>query len=78
MMTVMSASNMPAGKIETDPALMRRLLAGQFPHWAGLPIVPVVSEGTDHDIYRLGDHLAALAPKSVGYWSGDEGGAVAT
>jgi aminoglycoside phosphotransferase (APT) family kinase protein len=63
MMTVMSATNMHADKIETDPALIRRLLAGQFPHWADLPIVPVVSEGTDHDIYRLGDHLAARLPR---------------
>ena len=46
-------------EIETDVALVRRLLAGQFPQWAGLAIDPVVSYGTDHDIYRLGDDLGA-------------------
>jgi aminoglycoside phosphotransferase (APT) family kinase protein len=59
----MAAPKMHAGEIDTDVALMHRLLAGQFPHWADLAIVPVVSYGTDHDIYRLGDHLAARLPR---------------
>lgn len=50
-------------EIETDVALVRRLLAGQFPQWAGLRIEPVASYGTDHDIYRLGSHLAARLPR---------------
>ena len=54
---------MHADEVETDVALVRRLLAGQFPQWADLPIDPVVSYGTDHDIYRLGDHLAARLPR---------------
>lgn len=54
---------MHPGEIETDVALVRRLLAGQFPQWADLPIAPVVSYGTDHDIYRLGDHFAARLPR---------------
>jgi aminoglycoside phosphotransferase (APT) family kinase protein len=54
---------MHAGEIDTDAALVRRLLAGQFPQWADLPIDPVVSYGTDHDIYRLGDELAARLPR---------------
>jgi aminoglycoside phosphotransferase (APT) family kinase protein len=59
----MGAAKMHAGEIETDVALVRRLLAGQFPQWAGLPIELVSSYGTDHDIYRLGDHLAARLPR---------------
>jgi len=59
----MSATRMHADEVETDAALVRRLLAGQFPHWADLPIDPVVSYGTDHDIYRLGDRLAARLPR---------------
>jgi len=59
----MAASKMHADEIETDVGLVRRLLAGQFPHWADLAIDPVVSYGTDHDIYRLGDHLAARLPR---------------
>jgi len=54
---------MHADEIETDVALVRRLLAGQFPQWADLRIDPVASYGTDHDIYRLGEHLAARLPR---------------
>jgi aminoglycoside phosphotransferase (APT) family kinase protein len=51
------------GEVETDVRLVRRLLEGQFPQWAGLPIRPVESYGTDHDIYRLGDDLSARLPR---------------
>lgn len=37
--------------------LVRRLLAGQFPQWAGLPIEPVQPLGADNAIYRLGDAM---------------------
>jgi aminoglycoside phosphotransferase (APT) family kinase protein len=56
-------AKMHADQAETDDALVRRLLAGQFPQWARLPIDRVASSGTDHDIYRLGDHLAARLPR---------------
>lgn len=59
----MAALKMHADEISTDVALVRRLLAGQFRQWADLTIDPVVSYGTDHDIYRLGDHLAARLPR---------------
>ncbi|WP_346538585.1 aminoglycoside phosphotransferase family protein [Micromonospora sp. DPT] len=59
----MSALKMHADEIETDVDLVRRLLAGQFPRWAGLPIRPVPSYGTDHDIYRLGEHLVVRLPR---------------
>jgi aminoglycoside phosphotransferase (APT) family kinase protein len=54
---------MHADEIDTDVPLVRRLLAAQLPHWADLAIEQVVSYGTDHDIYRLGDHLAARLPR---------------
>lgn len=54
---------MHADEVETSVGLVRRLLERQFPHWAHLPIEPVSSYGTDHDIYRLGDHLAARLPR---------------
>src|SRR2546421_8405602 len=57
------APKMHADEIDTDVALLRRLLVGEFPHWADLAIEPVVSYGTDHDIYRLGDDLAARLPR---------------
>ncbi len=50
-------------EIETDETLMRRLLREQFPEWAELPIALVPSYGTDHDIYRLGEGLAARLPR---------------
>ncbi len=59
----MATPKMHPGEIETDVTLVRRLLVGEFPQWADLAIVPVVSYGTDHDIYRLGDHLAARLPR---------------
>lgn len=43
--------------------LVRRLLAGQFPQWAGLPIEPVQPFGTDNAIYRLGDAMAVRLPR---------------
>jgi aminoglycoside phosphotransferase (APT) family kinase protein len=59
----MAAPKMHADEIDIDVALVRRLLAGQFPQWADLAIDPVVSYGTDHDIYRLGEHLSARLPR---------------
>jgi len=53
---------MHADEIDTDPSLVKRLLAAQFPHLAALPIRRIASTGTDHAIYRLGDALAARLP----------------
>jgi len=33
-------------ELPTDAALVRRLLAAQFPEWAELPIDPLASSGT--------------------------------
>ncbi|MGH3679579.1 MAG: aminoglycoside phosphotransferase family protein [Natronosporangium sp.] len=62
----MGNRRMHADQVETDAGLVRRLLAAQFPEWADLPIEPVRSDGTDHDIYRLGDRLAARLPRIRG------------
>ena len=63
MMGAMARPRMHADEIATDVYLVRRLLADQFPEWAELPVEPVVSYGTDHDIYRLGDELAVRLPR---------------
>jgi aminoglycoside phosphotransferase (APT) family kinase protein len=68
-MAAMGPTRMHADDVETDAALMRRLLAGQFPQWAALAIEPVESYGTDHAIYRLGDELAARLPR-IGWATG--------
>ena len=54
---------MHADEVETDVALVRRLLAAQFPQWADLSIAPVQSAGTDNALYRLGDDLVARLPR---------------
>jgi aminoglycoside phosphotransferase (APT) family kinase protein len=56
-------ARMHADEIDTDPALVRRLLASQFPLWADLPIEPVRPAGTDNAIYRLGDDMAVRLPR---------------
>ncbi|WNM40223.1 aminoglycoside phosphotransferase family protein [Micromonospora halotolerans] len=50
-------------EVRTDAALVRRLIAGQFPQWADRPVTPVPSGGTDNAIYRLGDALTVRLPR---------------
>ena len=54
---------MHADEFVTDAALVRRLLAAQFPAWASLRIERVESSGTDNAIYRLGNHMAVRLPR---------------
>ena len=61
---------MHADEVETDVALVGRLLAAQFPRWAGLPLMPVASAGTDNAIYRLGHDLAVRLPRI--HWAVDQ------
>ena len=53
-------------EVDTDAALVHRLLVLQFPQWAALPIARVDSSGTDNAIYRLGDELAVRLPRRAG------------
>ena len=62
----MCARKMHADEVETDIALVRRLLAAQFPQWADLVLATVPSAGTDNAIYRLGEDLAVRLPRVVG------------
>jgi aminoglycoside phosphotransferase (APT) family kinase protein len=43
--------------------VVRRLLAAQFPQWAGLPLARVASYGTDNVLFRLGDDLCVRLPR---------------
>ncbi|MFF9849565.1 aminoglycoside phosphotransferase family protein [Streptomyces litmocidini] len=47
-----------------DTALVERLIAAQFPAWAGLPVREVDSAGTDNAMFRLGDEYAVRLPKA--------------
>ncbi|MFC4638142.1 aminoglycoside phosphotransferase family protein [Deinococcus hohokamensis] len=52
-----------ADEVYTDTLLVRRLLSAQFPQWAALPVQVFASAGSDHVLYRLGDHLAVRLPR---------------
>jgi aminoglycoside phosphotransferase (APT) family kinase protein len=51
-------------EVEIDGALVARLLAQQFPRWAGLPVRVVESSGTDNMTFRVGDELAVRLPRT--------------
>ncbi|HUB23113.1 MAG TPA: phosphotransferase [Streptosporangiaceae bacterium] len=55
------------GEAEIDVGLVGRLVAGQFPDLAGLPVREVASTGTVNAIYRLGDELCARLPRVPRY-----------
>ncbi len=54
-------------KADITPALVARLLAAQFPHWADLPLAPVELDGWDNTTFRLGKELAVRLPSAVAY-----------
>lgn len=49
--------------IDIGLPLVSRLIAEQFPRWAGLPLTEVRSAGTDNAIYRLGGDMAVRLPR---------------
>jgi aminoglycoside phosphotransferase (APT) family kinase protein len=55
------------GRAGIDAALVARLVAEQFPQWAGLPVRPVPVEGWDNRTYRLGDELTVRLPSHQSY-----------
>jgi aminoglycoside phosphotransferase (APT) family kinase protein len=59
----MFAGKMHADEVDTNLALVHRLLAEQFPQWAELPLRPVRSAGTDNALYRLGDDMVVRLPR---------------
>lgn len=50
-----------------DADLVARLVAAQFPQWAGLPVRQVLPGGIDNRTFRLGDDLAVRLPSAAGY-----------
>jgi aminoglycoside phosphotransferase (APT) family kinase protein len=54
---------MHANEVDTNIDLVVRLLATQFPQWAGFPIRPVPSAGTDNALYRLGAEMVVRLPR---------------
>jgi aminoglycoside phosphotransferase (APT) family kinase protein len=50
-----------------DAALVRRLVAEQFPSWSGLPVEPVVPGGWDNRTFRLGRTMSVRLPSAARY-----------
>jgi aminoglycoside phosphotransferase (APT) family kinase protein len=59
----MSFDRMHDNEVFTDAALVRRLIAAQFPHWSYLPVAAFRSAGTVHALYRLGDDMVVRLPR---------------
>lgn len=54
------------GRCVVDDGLVRRLVGGQFPRWAGLAVKRVPSGGTVNAMYRLGEDLVVRLPLVAG------------
>src|SRR6266545_3304897 len=63
----MPTDDMPAGRVEIDTTLVRRLVADQFPQWADLPIEPVRFGGWDNRTFHLGPHMTVRMPSAEAY-----------
>ncbi|MFD9301385.1 aminoglycoside phosphotransferase family protein [Streptomyces sp. NPDC060048] len=57
---------MHADEPDIDTSLVHRLIAGQFPRWAGLPVERVESAGTSNFMYRLGEDMVVRLPRTQG------------
>lgn len=57
----------PAPGVTIDADLVRRLIATQFPQWAGLPITPVEHDGWDNRTFHLGDTMKVRLPSAAYY-----------
>lgn len=54
-------------KADHTPLVAARLVAAQFPQWAGLDVVPVALDGWDNTTFRLGDEFSVRLPSADGY-----------
>jgi aminoglycoside phosphotransferase (APT) family kinase protein len=53
--------------VHLDVALVRQLIADQFPQWADLGIRPVETDGHDNRTFRLGDEMSVRMPSAERY-----------
>ncbi|MFI0904734.1 aminoglycoside phosphotransferase family protein [Streptomyces sioyaensis] len=58
----MKTGQMHPGMHPIDDALVQRLIAGQFPQWAGLAVERFPTGGTVNAMYRLGDDMVVRLP----------------
>ena len=62
-----SNPEMSDDRIEIDADSVARLIAAQFPNWAGLPVVPVELSGWDNRSFRLGSDMSVRLPSASRY-----------
>ena len=63
----MSTGNLRPDGVNIDAALVRRLIATQFPRWADLPVRPVEVGGWDNRTFHLGEHMTVRLPSAARY-----------
>jgi aminoglycoside phosphotransferase (APT) family kinase protein len=54
-------------KVLIDSALVRRLVADQFPQWSKYPVTPVKAGGHDNRTFHLGDNMCVRLPSAQAY-----------
>ncbi|MEU8296344.1 aminoglycoside phosphotransferase family protein [Micromonospora sp. NPDC048909] len=57
---------MHADQVDVPVDVVAALVAAQFPHWADHPVRPIVSHGTVHALFRLGDEVVLRFPLQPG------------
>jgi len=63
----MSNDAQPSRQVVIDVPLVERLVHGQFPQWAELPVRPVALSGWDNRTFHLGDEMLVRLPSAEGY-----------
>jgi aminoglycoside phosphotransferase (APT) family kinase protein len=66
-MTLRVCDTRDVERIAITTAMVRRLIAAQFPHWSDLKVVPVDVDGWDNWTFRLGDDMSVRLPSGDGY-----------
>ncbi|MEV5433290.1 aminoglycoside phosphotransferase family protein [Streptomyces sp. NPDC052701] len=62
----MCAVRMHPDEVDVDASLAGRLIAGQFPRWADLPVRRLRSAGTENAMFRLGADKVVRLPRHPG------------
>ncbi|WP_340646430.1 aminoglycoside phosphotransferase family protein [Phenylobacterium sp.] len=57
----------PSRRVVPDAALVARLIAAQFPQWAGLPVRPVTFGGRNNTTFHLGETMSVRLPAAKAY-----------
>lgn len=50
--------------MHTPTTLVRTLIENQFSHWHNLPLILIKHDGTDNDVYKLGQDKIIRLPRT--------------